>query len=201
MLYSFNLLDRPDSGALRQAVRPQHKAYLAQVAERIAVAGPLLADDGQTMIGSLLVIDFPTRAAAQDWLAQEPFNLAGLYSERRVQAFSNLWPQNAGRQASLRHIVMWKVRGETPAERHANIEQLRKSFDSLRGRVPGLMRLEIGVDSSRVEYACDVALYSEFDTQASLDAYASHPEHLRVKEELGAMRIARHQVDYAIAAT
>jgi hypothetical protein len=96
----------------------------------------------------------------------------------------------------IRHIVMWNVRGADEQERSRNIALLRSSFHSLRGRIPGLMALEIGVDSSRVEYACDVVLYSEFDSQASLDAYANHPEHLRVKAEIGDMRIARHQVDY-----
>jgi hypothetical protein len=59
--------------------------------------------------------------------------------------------------------------------------------------------LEIGVDSSRVDYAFDVVLYSEFDCQQSLDDYATHPEHLRVRNELGDLRIARHQVDYEVA--
>jgi Stress responsive A/B Barrel Domain len=39
-------------------------------------------------------------------------------------------------------------------------------------------------------------LYTEFDDQQSLDDYATHPEHLRVRAELGEMRTARHQVDY-----
>jgi hypothetical protein len=97
----------------------------------------------------------------------------------------------------IRHIVMWNLRGETPAEKRANIERLRASFHSLRGRIPGLLQLEIGVDHSGVDYACDVVLFSEFESQAALDAYAVHPEHLRVKQELGDMRIARHQVDYS----
>jgi len=97
----------------------------------------------------------------------------------------------------IRHIVMWNVRGDTPAEKAQGIVQLRRSFESLRGRIPGLLCLEIGVDTSRVGYACDVVLYSEFESQAALDAYGTHPEHLRVKREVGELRIARHQVDYA----
>lgn len=96
----------------------------------------------------------------------------------------------------IRHIVMWKVRGDTPAQKAANIERLRRSFDSLRGRVPGLLHIEIGIDHSGVDYACDVVLYSEFESQAALDGYAAHPEHLRVKQELGDMRTHRYQVDY-----
>ena len=96
MIYTFMLMDKPDGGALRQRVRPEHKAYLALVAERMAFAGPLVSDDGATMLGSLLAIDFESRAAAQAWLAKEPFTLAGLYASASVHAFVNLWPQKVG---------------------------------------------------------------------------------------------------------
>lgn len=96
MIYVFRLLDKPGAAELRQRVRPEHKAYLAAVADRIAFAGPLTHDDGVAMIGSLLAIDFPTREAAMAWLAGEPFTRAGLYAGVEVQAFVNLWPQKAG---------------------------------------------------------------------------------------------------------
>ena len=96
----------------------------------------------------------------------------------------------------IKHIVMWNLRGDTPAEKAGSVRLLKKSFESLRGRIPGLLHLEIGVDSSGIDYACDVVLYTEFASQAALDAYAIHPEHLRVKHELADLRIARHQVDY-----
>ncbi|PHM19721.1 MAG: stress responsive protein [Curvibacter sp. PD_MW3] len=98
----------------------------------------------------------------------------------------------------IRHIVMWNVRGDTPAEKARGIAQLQRSFEGLRGRIPGLLHLEIGVDVSRIDYACDVVLYSEFESQAALDAYGTHPEHLRVKDEVAELRIARHQVDYVV---
>jgi hypothetical protein len=97
----------------------------------------------------------------------------------------------------LKHIVMWKVRGDTAADRQATALFLKSRFESLVGRIPGMAHLEIGLDSSHVDYACDVVLYSEFESQQALDAYASHPAHLRVRQELDGMRIARHQVDYA----
>ena len=96
MIYLFRLLDKPDASALRLRLRPEHKAYLAKVAGRIAFAGPLTHDDGQTMIGSVLAIDFPSREAAQAWLADEPFTRAGLYAGSEIHAFVNLWPQKAG---------------------------------------------------------------------------------------------------------
>ena len=96
MIYVFRLLDKPGTAELRQRVRPAHKAYLASVGDRIAFAGPLTHDDGTTMIGSLLAIDFPSRDAAHAWLADEPFTCAGLYGSVEVNAYVNLWPQRAG---------------------------------------------------------------------------------------------------------
>jgi uncharacterized protein len=96
VIFVFMLIDKPDHAELRQRVRPEHKAYLAAVADRMAFAGPFTQDDGQTMLGSLLAIEFDSRDAAHAWLANEPFTRAGLYASTSVQAFVNLWPQKAG---------------------------------------------------------------------------------------------------------
>jgi uncharacterized protein len=96
MLYTFFLIDKPGVQELRLQLRPAHKAYLAKVADRIAFAGPLLADDGTSMIGSLLSIDFSSRDDAHAWLTDEPFTRAGVYASSSVHAFENLWHQKAG---------------------------------------------------------------------------------------------------------
>ncbi|WP_146590182.1 Dabb family protein [Puniceibacterium confluentis] len=98
----------------------------------------------------------------------------------------------------IKHIVMWNMAGDAEEDRRKAAEFLRSRFEALRGNVPGLIHLEVGFDHSRVDYACDVVLYTEFESQAALDAYATHPAHLRVKDELGQSRIARFQVDYAL---
>ena len=96
----------------------------------------------------------------------------------------------------IKHIVMWKVRGDTPQEKAKVARFVKSRFEGLIGRIPGLTKLEVGLDSSGVDYACDVVLYTEFQNQEAFDAYATHAEHLRVKQELGDLRIARFQVDY-----
>lgn len=99
----------------------------------------------------------------------------------------------------IKHIVMWDLRGESPEEKARAVDLVRQKFEGLRGKIPGLLHLEVGVDSSLVDYACDVVLYTEFDSQESLASYATHPAHLQVRQEIGDLRIARHQVDYAVA--
>ena len=96
MIFVFHLLDAPGAMETRLRIRPEHKAYLGAVADRIAFAGPLMADDGATAVGSLLAIDFPDRQAAERWQAEEPFTRAGVYAQVSVLPFANLWPQKAG---------------------------------------------------------------------------------------------------------
>ena len=113
MIYTFILMDKPGAGELRQRVA-QHKAYLVAVADRMAFAGPLTHDDGQThVIGSLLAIDFPSRDAAHVPGAGGPFTQAGLYASTAVHAFVNLWPR-----ARLRPPPEAGHRTHGPAHRH-----------------------------------------------------------------------------------
>jgi heme-degrading monooxygenase HmoA len=102
-------------------------------------------------------------------------------------------------QTMIKHIVMWNLRAETPGQKAEAVALVKSVFEGMRGKIPGLRHVEVGADTSRADYACDVVLYSEFDSQAALDAYATHPEHLRAKQRLGDLRIARYQVDYSAA--
>ena len=101
----------------------------------------------------------------------------------------------------MKHIVMWRVSGDTASERRINSVLIRNAFEELRGRIPGLLELEVGIDKSEVGYACEVVLYTRFQDAQSLAAYATHPAHLRVKCALGDIRTERYQVDYDFASS
>jgi uncharacterized protein YciI len=79
MLWSVYCLDNPNSGTLRQSTRPTHLAYLEAYKDRIVYGGALLAADGQTVAGSLLVVNLPDRAAAQKFSDDDPYAKAGLF--------------------------------------------------------------------------------------------------------------------------
>ena len=96
MIFAILLMDRPGTAELRVQVRPEHRAYLAQQAERMAFAGPLTSEDGKTVTGSLLVMDFPSRAAVDEWLSNEPFTKAGVYEKPVIHVFNNMWAQKVG---------------------------------------------------------------------------------------------------------
>ena len=93
----------------------------------------------------------------------------------------------------VKHIVMWNVLGSSEQEKEAAVAVVKSRFESLRGLVPGMA---LCVDFSRVNYACDIVLYTEFESKEALAAYATHPAHLKVRDELDGVRVARYQVDY-----
>jgi len=87
MLFTIHMIDHPDSADLRAATRDEHMAFVGKHAGDIFLGGPLLADDGETAIGSLVIMDFPDRAAATALIAEEPYNRAGLFESVTIRAF------------------------------------------------------------------------------------------------------------------
>ena len=94
----------------------------------------------------------------------------------------------------IRHVVMWKVAGRSADESEAR-RRVQAAFEGLRGRIPGMTRVEIGADVSGVDYACDLGAGGGLRIGRGAARYAT-PAHARVREELAGLRIARHQVDY-----
>ena len=101
MIFAILLMDRPGTAELRVQVRPEHRAYLAQQADRMAFAGPLTSEDGNTVIGSLIALDFPNRAAVDAWLKDEPYTKAGVYEKPIIHVFDNKWAQKVGFPTAL----------------------------------------------------------------------------------------------------
>ena len=89
--FAIHCIDKPDSGGLRAATRPDHLAYLERAADRVLVAGPLLGIDGAP-IGSLLIMDFADRKAAIQFAADDPYALAGLFASVAVTAWRQVLP-------------------------------------------------------------------------------------------------------------
>jgi uncharacterized protein YciI len=78
-------LDKPNSLDTRLANRAAHLEYLRKHAKAIRTCGPLLADDGETMIGSMLILDVPNRAAADAILGEDPYKHANLFAKVEVR--------------------------------------------------------------------------------------------------------------------
>jgi hypothetical protein len=59
-------------------------------AESMIARGPTLGTDRDTATGSLHVLGLPSAEAAREFVANEPNNRAGMYSEHSISRFENL---------------------------------------------------------------------------------------------------------------
>lgn len=99
----------------------------------------------------------------------------------------------------IRHIVMWKLRdGAHGLDRRACAEAVKERLEAMRGRIPGLLRVEAGVDLDAPGAAHDVVLVSDFTDREALAAYQTHPVHEEVKAFIVAAAEARAVVDYEL---
>ena len=87
MHYIIHCLDKPGALPLRLANHAAHRAYLAAAAVKLVVAGPLVADDNETMIGSCFLVEAESKQAAIDFNAGDPFAAAGVWETVQVHAF------------------------------------------------------------------------------------------------------------------
>lgn len=97
----------------------------------------------------------------------------------------------------LVHIVFWKIQATPDGRSQAdNARDLKQMFDAIRGSIPGMLTCEVGIDISRTGESSDVVLYSEFESQAALEAYNVHPRHQEIVGFLKQVRTERRVVDF-----
>ena len=78
-LFLINARDKANSTDLRLATREAHLSWAGDYADKIAMAGPVLSEDGETMRGSTFVIELASLDAAKAWAADDPYAKAGLF--------------------------------------------------------------------------------------------------------------------------
>jgi len=92
MLFMVQCLDKPESLALRQATRPAHLEYVKARIDHVVIAGALLADDNETMIGSGYVLSFEDRQQVEAFFADDPYVKAGLYQSITIKPYRKALP-------------------------------------------------------------------------------------------------------------
>jgi uncharacterized protein len=85
MLYALICTDKPNSLAIRKANRPEHIEYLQSLGDTLKLAGPFTEADGETMTGSLIVVEASSLHAAREIAAGDPFAKAGLFASVEIR--------------------------------------------------------------------------------------------------------------------
>ena len=97
----------------------------------------------------------------------------------------------------VKHIVMWRLR--EPASKKEDAATIKALLEGLAGLIPGLLKIEVGVNFIEDANAADVVLYSEFTDRAALETYQAHPLHQAVVPRVKALTVERRSADYFIS--
>lgn len=99
MLYSIVGWDVENSLKARLAARPDHVERLKQLVSqgRLILAGPNPAIDSSDpgdagFTGSIIIAEFDSLQAAQEWADQDPYILTGVYASVEVKPFNQALP-------------------------------------------------------------------------------------------------------------
>lgn len=78
MLYAVYTIAKPGSSKVIAELQSAHRAYLEPRMKDVYLGGPLLDDDGETRLGGLLIMEFPDRKEAENFLWNQPYARAGI---------------------------------------------------------------------------------------------------------------------------
>ncbi|MFH0782712.1 MAG: Dabb family protein [Pseudomonadota bacterium] len=99
----------------------------------------------------------------------------------------------------IKHIVCWKLHNKTqPLEENPDALMIKTALEDLRGKIPGLLHLELGLDFSGKDSAGDIVLYTEFESREALRTYQEHPAHVQVGKIVRPRTCERRMIDYEI---
>jgi uncharacterized protein len=88
MHYIVHCIDHDGAVEKRLANYDAHKAYLGNGAMKTVISGPLLADDNETMIGSLFLFEADSKDAVVAYNKADPFTKAGVWKSVSIHPFN-----------------------------------------------------------------------------------------------------------------
>ena len=86
--------DRPGTEQLRLRTREAHLEYAATLGSTLVFAGPTLADDETTMIGSVWVVAAASKAEAEAITRADPYEKVDLFQSKLVQPLLKVIPED-----------------------------------------------------------------------------------------------------------
>jgi heme-degrading monooxygenase HmoA len=93
----------------------------------------------------------------------------------------------------VNHQVWIKFRDDVPAE---HIEEILAGLRALRGKVPGILDLNVGRNFTERANGHQYGLMVILQDKAALEAYGPHPQHVEVAKKIRASAESALALDY-----
>ena len=94
----------------------------------------------------------------------------------------------------IRHIVLWRLKPDSTDV----FPRIREALQAQCGRIPGLLRVEVGHNVSGSRRAVDMALVCDFESGEALAAYHRHPAHMETRAIVDPLVTDHWIVDYEV---
>ena len=91
MLFVVHAIDKPDILPTRAKHYRDHRIHLDRASDYhvdVATAGTLVADDGETPVGSIFVIDAKDRAAVDAFARSDPYHAHGVWGRLEIHGYN-----------------------------------------------------------------------------------------------------------------
>lgn len=99
----------------------------------------------------------------------------------------------------IKHIAIWRLKpSAADRSKEEDFLVIKKVIEAQRGRIPGLLESEAGLNFKVSEKAHDVAIYTVFEGRAALEAYHKHPVHLQTRAAVDSLVASSCFVDYEV---
>lgn len=99
----------------------------------------------------------------------------------------------------IKHILLLRIKDDVEGRSKAeSIAQAKTLIEGMNGKIPGLIKVEVGIDFSDSPDSADMTLYSEFESREALNVYATHPEHTAILPFIRSIISERRLIDYAV---
>ena len=95
--------------------------------------------------------------------------------------------------------MLWKLKDQAEgAGKRENAEKIKEKLEALKDVIPQIKTIEVGIGIDLPGSTWDIVLYTEFASQADLDAYQNHPKHQEAGIFIKLSAAGREAVDYII---
>jgi hypothetical protein len=92
----------------------------------------------------------------------------------------------------ITHVVLFKLKDRSTG----SVEKSKDVLSDMKGKIPMLRHLEVGIDVLHSERSYDIALITKFDSMEELKSYQVHPVHLEVAKYINSVKEFSIAVDY-----
>jgi uncharacterized protein len=182
MEYFFYCRDRADTGELRERTTEEHWSFMDRYADGMIARGPTSTADGETVTGSVHIVDLPDAEAARVFAFEEPYYRAGVFRDVLIRRWRNglgrtMWDFDGDQARNRRFLILGHGKPGMTATRDALLGEHRRYFDD-RGYLPHLIARGPLLSDDGEEWLGS-AILAELPDRGALDAMLADEPYVR----------------------